>query len=167
MVLGADFAPSIPVFSWMLLAALILLIVNPYDYVLYATKKHSRLVVINIISLVLVVALSVYLMKHLSLGAVGAALINLIVWATSGLYAIFLVKKHLKFSFYWRSIQFILPAAILTAIAWGSFSYLSPSFVLKLVVSLITMPIYWLYLYRVKLIRSEDIKYFINLLKLK
>lgn len=72
-VLGQDFIPAIPLFSWMLLATYILLLANPYDYALYATKKHASLVKVNLISLILSWLLSVYLMSYLHLGAVGAA----------------------------------------------------------------------------------------------
>lgn len=166
-VLGQDFAPSVPVFTWMLLAVFVLLITNPYDYVLYATKKHARLVGITVVSLVLVVVLSFLLMSYFSLGAVGAALVNVITWIISGLYSIFLVKKHLKFAFYKQAFYFVVPAVIWTFIANAFFSYYSTQFILKLGLCLASALAYWLFIYMVKLINPTDIKYFRGLIKFK
>ncbi|MBU1499678.1 oligosaccharide flippase family protein, partial [Patescibacteria group bacterium] len=117
LVLGQDFLPAVPVFSWMLLAVFVLLLINPYEYALYATKKHASLVKVNLISLALSLLLSVYLMSYWHLGAIGAAIINLIIWSFSGLYSLFLIKKNFGFSFYSSALHFILPAAILVFIS--------------------------------------------------
>ena len=167
LVLGEAFSPSIAVFAWALLGAFVLLIINPYDYVLYATKNHARLVLVNIIGLGLVIALSVYLMKVLALGAVGAALVNLITWIISGLYAIFLVKKHLKFSFYKQSLSFIVPAVVLILIVDSFFNYSQSSLIIKATLSFASALVYWLFLYMVKLIKPIDISYFVSLVKPK
>lgn len=167
LVLGQDFIPAIPVFSWMLLAVFVLLLINPYEYALYATKKHASLVKVNLISLALSLLLSVYLMSYLHLGAVGAAIVNLIIWSFSGLYSLFLIKKNFGFSFYSSALHFILPAAILVFISSLIIYYYPVNLALKLVLSLISVFIYLFYLYLSKLIKLKDIKYFINLLKAK
>ena len=165
LVLGEAFSPSIPVFAWALLGAFVLLIINPYDYVLYATKNHVRLVLVNIIGLGLVIALSFYLIKVLALGAVGAALVNLITWTVSGLYAIFLVKKHLGFSFYRPAVSLILPAAIITLSLNFAFSVYPVNLWLKLVLACGSGLLYWVYLYLTKFLKPADLSYFISLFK--
>ncbi|MBU1323059.1 oligosaccharide flippase family protein [Patescibacteria group bacterium] len=167
LVLGQDFLPAVPVFSWMLLAVFVLLLINPYEYALYATKKHASLVKVNLISLALSLLLSVYLMSYWHLGAIGAAIINLIIWSFSGLYSLFLIKKNFGFSFYSSALHFILPAAILVFISSLIIYYYPVNLALKLVLSLISVFIYLFYLYLSKLIKLKDIKYFINLLKAK
>lgn len=164
-VLGQDFLPAIPVFSWMLLATYILLLANPYDYALYAIKKHASLVKVNLISLIISLLLSVYLMSYLHLGAVGAAVVNLVIWSFSGFYSLWLIKKNLGFSLYSHTLNFILPAGILVFINNMVFDYYATHLVLKLTLSLTSILIYLLYLYISKLIKLKDIKYFINLLK--
>jgi len=166
-VLGQDFIPAIPVFSWMLLATFILLLINPYEYALYATKKQASLVKVNLISLFLSLLLSVYLMSFLHLGAVGAAVVNLIIWSFSGFYSLFLIKKNLGFSFYPHALHFILPAGILVFISNMFFNYYATHLVLKLVLILTSILIYLFYLYISKLIKLKDFKYFVTLLKSK
>jgi len=166
-VLGQDFLPAIPVFGWMLLAIFILLLINPYEYALYATKKHASLVKVNLISLILSLLLSVYLMSYWNLGAIGAAIVNLIIWSFSGFYSLFLIKNHFGFSFYPSALHFILPAAILIFVSNLIINYYPVSLVLKLALSLVSILIYLMYLYLLKIIRLQDYKYFINLLKSK
>jgi len=166
-VLGQDFIPAIPVFSWMLLATYILLLANPYDYTLYATKKHASLVKVNLISLIISLLLSVYLMFYLHLGAAGAAVVNLIIWSFSGFYSLWLIKKNLGFSLYSHTLHFILPAGILILINNTIFDFYATPLVLKIVLSSTGILIYLFYLYISQLIKLKDIKYFINLLKSK
>lgn len=167
LVLGQDFLPAIPVFSWMLLATYILLLVNPYDYVLYATKKHNSLVKVNLISLILSLLLSFYLMSYWHSGAIGVAIINIIIWSVNGLYSLFLIKKNFGFSFYSSAIHFILPSGIIIFITNLVINYYNVNFVLKLCLILITLTFYLVYLFLIKLIKNDDLKYFINLFKFK
>jgi len=169
LILGPDFMAAIPVFSWLLFGMLILMLVNPYDYILYATNQHHSLVKVNLASLILTLGLSVLLISStgLNLGAKGAALVSLIIWVFNGCFSLYLVKKRLKLSFYSKLPNFLIPAIGLIIINHLIVSLFSPSLMIKLVLSFSTTLIYLIYLLIFKLIKLNDIKYFINLLKIK
>lgn len=83
LVLGRQFLPSIPVFAWLLLGQLILIIFAPYDHVLFATRNHQPIALISFFSLILLVS-SNYLLAP-QFGAVGSAISLVLTWFVSSI----------------------------------------------------------------------------------
>ena len=78
LVLGRQFLPSVPVFAWLLLGQLILIIFAPYDHVLFATRNHQPIIWVSFFSLILLVSSNYLLAPHF--GAVGTAISLVLTW---------------------------------------------------------------------------------------
>ena len=152
LVLGREFLPAIPVFAWLLLGTYILMVSAPYDQVLFATKNHRPLVIVNIFGLTIAVSLSFWLAPLY--GAIGTVIASLAAWTFSSLCHFFLVKKRLNFKLLPYLLPTLLPAAILLALL----SQLQP-LIIKLVLSLLAVLVYCLILIKLKIITKLDYKY--------
>lgn len=80
-ILGKQFLPSVPVFAWLLLGQLILIIFAPYDHVLFATRNHQPIIWISLLSLIILVSSNYILAPHY--GAVGSAISLVLTWLLS------------------------------------------------------------------------------------
>ena len=165
LVLGSAFSPAVSVFSLFLLGMFLLMIFSPYDHILFATRQHRPLVKVNLVSLALTVLLSLILIP--SLGARGAVLTNLIVWAISGTWRLWLVKSRLKLKLLPQIFAFISPAVIILLFFSWFLTYLPSILMLKLLMTLLAPTVYLLILFSLKLISLKDFKYFTNLIKFK
>ncbi len=166
-ILGQEFLPAIPAFNLLLLGMFILMLVNPYSYILYATKKHKSLIKVNLVGLLLTVILSFYFMSQsggLGLGSTGAVLVSLITWFITGVWSLILVKKQLNISFFPKVFHFLFPAVLLGGFANLIFTYFQTGLLIKLSGSVLAVLIYLLYLFIFKLLKLTDIEYFVNLL---
>lgn len=76
LLFGAKFTNSIPIFQILLINYLLILIINPVSFVMYALNKQKILTIINTISLVILFAVQIYLIPLF--GGIGAALSLLI-----------------------------------------------------------------------------------------
>ena len=115
LILGSQFTPAIPVFSLFLLGTFLLMILAPYDYILFATKNHRPLVKVNIISLILSLFLAFWLTP--SLGAKGIIIASIGAWSLSGVLHFYLIKTRLKLTILPNFFKFILPAIFILSTA--------------------------------------------------
>ncbi len=160
LVLGPAFLPAVPVFSLLLFGTYILMILTPYDQVLFATKNHKPLIVVNLFSLTLAISLNFLLAP--AYGSLGTVIASLSAWILSGVWHLVLVKKRLKISLPSEFISIIIPAIILL------FLLLSVQpLMLKLGLSLIAVMIYFYTLFKLKIITNLDLKYLKSIIKPK
>ena len=164
LILGQDFLPSVPIFSVFLLGIYLLMIVAPFDQVLFATKNHRPLVLVNFISLILAVLFCWFLSPRL--GAVGAVIASIVAWGVSGVWHLILIKTRLKFKLLLNFPGLILPAVCLTLLTQLIINYFHPVFVLKLLLSGLAIIIYFISLSALKLITHQDVKYLKSVLKI-
>ncbi len=167
-ILGREFLPAVPTFSLLLLGMFILMLFNPYSYLLYATNKQKLMIKVNLIGLFLTLIFGFYFMSQspgLHLGASGAALVSLSLWVVTGAWNLILVKKQLNISFYPKVGHFLIPAALLVWLTNSIFTSFRVDLLPKLGGSVLMVLIYLLYLFVFKLLKFTDISYFINLLK--
>jgi len=165
LVLGSSFIPAVPVFSLFLLGTFILMLVAPYDQILFATQNHQPLVKISLVSLILSLSASFFLIP--SLGAQGAVISLIIAWLVSGSWHLFLVKKNLKLKLLPRFFSFFIPALIILVSFEKLIVSMSPGLIIKLVLVALSLIIYLLTLAALKTYSIKDIRYFFSLLKLK
>jgi len=165
LVLGSQFSPAVPVFSLFLLGTFLLMLAAPYGHILYATKNHRPLVLVNLITLIITVLLSFILVPNL--GAQGSVLASISAWTFSGFIFLCLVKKKLKLTILPQLFKFIFPAIIVILSATWVINYFQYIFMLKLGLTLISLIIYLIILFIFKLIQLKDIKYFLSLIKLR
>lgn len=83
LVLGQQFLPSVPVFAWLLLGQLILIIFIPYDHVLFATRNHQPIIWVTFFSLILLMIFNYFLAPQY--GAVGTAISLVFSWLIGSL----------------------------------------------------------------------------------
>lgn len=164
LILGSDFLPAVPVFTTFLLGVYLLMIIAPFDQVLFATKNHRPLVLVNFVSLILAV-LAGWLLSP-SLGAVGTVIASIIAWVTSGVWYLILIKTRLKFKLLLNFPGLTIPAVCLTLLTQLIVNYFHPAIVLKLLLSGLTIIIYFTSLFILKLITRQDIKYIKSVLKI-
>jgi len=165
LVLGSRFSPAVPVFGLFLLGIFLLMLSAPYGNILYATKNHRSLVLVNLISLIITVLLSFLLVPNL--GAQGSVLASISAWTFSGFIFLCLVKKRLKLNILPQLFRFVFPAILVILSATRVINYLKPIFVLKLALTMTALIIYLALLFLLKLINSKDIKYLKSLIKLR
>jgi len=165
LVLGHQFAPAVPVFSLFLLGTFLLMILSPYDHILYATKNHYPLVKVNIVSLILSLFLAFWLTP--SLGAKGIVLASIGAWSLDGIWHFYLIKTRLKLKILPDFFKFTLPAALILLTASYLINNLQPNLMIKLALTILCLSIYISFLYILKLIKRNDIKYFLSLIKPK
>lgn len=102
LVLGQQFLASVNTFRWLLLGIIILAVFTPYDHVLFATRNHQSIVVVNLITTTLVLLVAWWLIPIL--GGQGAALAAVAGWLISGLWQFLILKQKtgIKFLRDWR-----------------------------------------------------------------
>jgi len=160
LILGSQFLESVPIFSLLLLGTYVLMILAPYDQVLFATKNHRPLVVVNIFSLLIAISLSFWLVPiYQSLGTVMA---SVTAWIFGGFWHLILVRKRLQISLYHQLPLVVLPAVIILIVL-----QYPQSLVIKLALSILSIPIYYLTLFKLKIITKLDFKYLKTLFKPK
>lgn len=164
LILGPDFLPAVPVFSVFLLGIYLLMIIAPFDQVLFATKNHRPLVLVNFVSLILAVLVCWLLSPRF--GAVGTVIASIIAWSASGVWHLILIKSRLKFKLSLNFPGLIIPAVCLTLLTQLIINYFHPAFMLKLLLSALTIIIYFSSLFIFKLITRQDIKYLKSIIKL-
>ena len=160
LVLGSAFLPAIPVFSILLLGTYILMILAPYDQVLYATKNHKPLIIVNVFSLILAISLSFWLAPIY--GSLGTSISVIITWVLSGIWHLILVKKRLQITLFNQFIPIVLPAVLILVLL-----QYPQSLMLKLILSLVSLPAYYLILFKLKIITKLDLKYLKTIIKPK
>lgn len=160
LVLGSAFMPAVPIFSVLLLGTFILMILAPYDQALFATKNHKPLIIINIFSLILAISLSFWLVPIY--GALGTVIASTTTWLLSGFWHLSLVKKRLKISISSQIFTIIVPAIILLLLL-----QFPQNLMIKLSLSLLSLPAYYLILFKLKIITKLDIKYLKTIIKPK
>ena len=162
LVLGPEFMPAIPVYSLLLLGMFLLMLFNFYNYVLFATHNHKPLVLVNLISLLMTIALSFIMIPRL--GATGAALVNLITWIISGLWGLGIIRKRLQLRIMPCFLNFAVPLVLILLLTSGFIIHFQAGVMLKLFLTLTALFVYLGTIVIFKQIKKEDIKYFISLL---
>ncbi|MFC1626981.1 oligosaccharide flippase family protein [Patescibacteria group bacterium] len=165
LILGNKFIPAIPVFSLLLLGTFILMIIAPYTQILFATKNHKPLIKADIASLFLSIGLAIWLVP--SLGAKGIVIASIGAWSLNGFWHYYLIKKHLNIQILPKFFRFIVPALLILIFTSYLFDYFQVGIVLKLVLTVISISIYPLILFLLKLINRQDIKYLKAVIKPK
>ncbi len=160
LVLGTEFLPAVPVFSILLLGTYILMILAPYDQVLFATKNHRPLIIVNLFSLFIAVSLSFWLAPIY--GAIGTVIASISAWILSGFWHLRLVKERLTISLLPQ-----LPLILLPAIGLFILLQFPQSLLLKLSLSLLAILVYYLILWQLKVITKLDFKYLKSIIKSK
>jgi O-antigen/teichoic acid export membrane protein len=102
LILGVHFAGAINIFRLWLVGVLILGVFSPYDHVLFATRNHKSIVMINLLTTLIVLGLGWQLIPVL--GGVGAAVAAVSGWLIGGVwqYLVLYQKTGIKFLHNWR-----------------------------------------------------------------
>ena len=93
-VLGVEFLHVAPIFSLLLASTFWLMLVAPYDQLLFASKNHRPLILVNLADLAIVVLVSFWLVPQY--GALGTVIAVSSSWFIGGLWHLWLVKSRLK-----------------------------------------------------------------------
>lgn len=97
ILLGPQYSASAAIFGWLLIGVFILAVFAPYDYVLYATRKHKAIIGINLFTTILVLSMSFFLIPNF--GAKGAAIANVVGWFLSGLLQFLVLNRKTGIKF--------------------------------------------------------------------
>ena len=162
LVLGADFISAIPIYSLFLLGMFLLMLFNPYSYVLFACHHHRPLVKINVISLFLTIILSFLMIPYF--GARGAVLVNIIIWIINGMWILKIIKQRLQLKIMPYFYNFIIPALLLLILSEMIINFYNLTLIIKLLITLISLSLYLVFLYSFKVFNKKDIHYFISLI---
>lgn len=160
LIFGVEFIKAVPAFSILLLGTYLLMVLAPYDQALFATKNHRPLIIVNLFSLIVSVTVSFWLAPIY--GAAGTALASLFAWALSGFWHLALIKKRLKIILLPQLLSTLLPAAGLLILLT-----IPQNFMLKLTLSLPAILVYYLSLFKLKVITRLDLKYIKTIIKSK
>lgn len=164
-VLGSQFIPAVPVFSLFLAGMFILMLSAPYGSILYATRNHRPLILINLISLIVAVIINLLLAPRL--GASGTVIASLCVWSGTGLAQLYLVKRQLKLTVLPKALVFILPAILILVVTNQAITYYQADFMLKLALTIIALLIYGASIFLFRAVNYKDIKTLVKLTKIK
>jgi len=164
LVLGAQFSPAVPVFSLFLLGTYLLMILAPYDQVLFATRNHQPLIYVNLVSLIVALTSSYFLVPILN--SQGAVLSLIIAWIINGIWHLWLIKKRLQLVILPQIFKFIFPAILLLILSESVMDSYYPTLVIKLLISLVSLSLYLIFLYGFKVFNKKDIRYFASLINL-
>jgi len=162
LILGAQFSQAVPVFSLFLLGTYLLMILAPYDQVLFATQNHQPLIYANLISLIIALTSSYFLVPILD--SQGAVLSIIFAWIINGIWHLWLIKKRLKMTIMPQIFKFIIPALLLLILSEMIMNFYNLTLVIKLLITLISLSLYLVFLYSFKVFNKKDINYFINLI---
>lgn len=166
LLLGKEFLAGTNIFLIFLILAFWITIMRPYSNILFAAKIHQILPIISLTNLLLIFILDfifvpkeIFGVRALGLGAMGAALANILVWFYSGSFQILWVIKKLKIG---------LPKSILIQLFAGVLFYFSAIYVSNYLKSffglffgaVLGFLIYLLVLFFLKEFRRSDLEYF-------
>jgi len=159
LILGTEFIEAVPVFSILLLGTYFLMILSPYDQVLFATKNHRPLILVNLFSLFTAIVVSFWLAPIY--GAIGTVIASLSAWVVSGFWHLYLVKKRLSISLFPQLPLILLPAITIFILLF------SQTLIFRLFLSPLAIISYYLFLIKLKVITKLDFKYLKSIIKSK
>jgi len=164
LVLGSQFIQAVPIFSWFLLGTFILMILAPYYQVLYATQNHQPLIFVNLLSLIIALSSSFFLITAFK--AQGAILSLIIAWVFNGICQLWLIRKNLKLSILPQIVKFTIPAFLFLFLFESILNSYQFILVTRVFISLLCLLLYLSFLYMLKAFNQKDISYFIKLISL-
>lgn len=162
---GREFIPATAILSILVINTFFLAMIRPYYSILLVIEKHHWIPLISFLSIIILIIADLILIpkeflgfKMLGLGAVGAALGNLLICIISGTLQIYLSYRYKKIGFNFQVFYFIFAGLLMFVITkfLNTFSAGLPGMVFSFTAGFF---IYLAFLFFLKQIKKKDLIY--------